>query len=643
VGACWASLPWVLEIPRLQAAALRAIRTSSQGLLRAEHIEIGADLTLRLRDVSLDPLHNVRIGAIEISLPRRIAAWTMRRSRVWAADEEAWAQIDLGGEGARLRDLSGTLGEFAWTAPLARARGSLERRGQQWRADLTWEIDSLSAHDESYRRAVEAVFADGTVHGHYDAASRGGGAEIEGLIDRGEALWNRFYTDLANVPVAWSGRIAWRDGAVAVDQARLRIAAVGTLHGAASYAPASGALRAEVGLDLDGLARVYDLGVRQVLGERHPSIDATRLRGALTGSVKLAVEAQGGWKVDGEIHLRDVNASGVAPSFLLSDLELDLPLLIGEPPPPGEPRRGRLSARALQIAGIAVAPPVIDVLVEQNRIRSQGEVRLPLLDGNAVVSSLRADDLASDTPRLSFALHLDELRLEGLEHMLTWPGLSGSVNGDLTRVELSPDRLESDGEVVARVFDGLVRARDFSVDQLGSSVPEIGIDVDFEDLSLARLTDIVTFGRMTGIVHGAVHDLVVVNREPVAFEAWLETVRREGVSQVISVDAVRQISIIGGTSTDPLSQGVLRFFDEYRYAKMGLRCTLHNDLFRLQGIEREGNREYLVVGATLPPRINVISHSQRISFSEMVKRLRQAASINEAPHRSDESTANEGE
>jgi len=320
-----------------------------------------------------------------------------------------------------------------------------------------------------------------------------------------------------------------------------------------------------------------------------------------------------------------------------------LPLLLGDPPPDGERRRGRLRARALQIAGIDVAPPAIDVMVGPNQILSEGEVHLPVLDGDVVVSSLRADDLASDTPRASFAVRLDDLRLEGLEHILSWPGLSGTVNGDLARVEISSERLESEGEVVARVFDGVVRARDFAVDQLNSSVPAIEVDVDFEDLSLARLTDVVTFGRMTGIVHGAVHDLVVVNSQPVAFEAWLETVQRDGVSQVISVDAVRQISIIGGTSSDPFSQGVLRFFDEYRYAKMGFRCTLHNDLFRLQGIEREGDREFLVVGATLPPRINVISHSQRISFSEMMKRLRQAASVNEAPRPSGEPTADEHE
>jgi hypothetical protein len=71
---------------------------------------------------------------------------------------------------------------------------------------------------------------------------------------------------------------------------------------------------------------------------------------------------------------------------------------------------------------------------------------------------------------------------------------------------------------------------------------------------------------------------------------------------------------------DPLSRGLLSFFDEYRYAKMGFRCCLENDRFILRVEESEG-KQYLVVGSTLPPSVNVISHTDVISFSEMVRRL----------------------
>jgi hypothetical protein len=110
----------------------------------------------------------------------------------------------------------------------------------------------------------------------------------------------------------------------------------------------------------------------------------------------------------------------------------------------------------------------------------------------------------------------------------------------------------------------------------------------------------------------------------------METVSRPGVPQRVSVAAIRQLSILGGSGGDPLSHGILSFFDEYRYAKMGFRCNLRNDRFTLRGVEEFDGKDYLIVGSVMPPRVNVISHNQTISFSQMIRRLERAmATTNE--------------
>ena len=48
---------------------------------------------------------------------------------------------------------------------------------------------------------------------------------------------------------------------------------------------------------------------------------------------------------------------------------------------------------------------------------------------------------------------------------------------------------------------------------------------------------------------------------------------------------------------------------------------LRNDAFHLLGVETEGNKEFLVRGGLLPPRVDVISYTQDVSFKEMVSRL----------------------
>jgi len=38
-------------------------------------------------------------------------------------------------------------------------------------------------------------------------------------------------------------------------------------------------------------------------------------------------------------------------------------------------------------------------------------------------------------------------------------------------------------------------------------------------------------------------------------------------------------------------------------------------------VETRGDQEFLVVGSFLPPTVNIVSHTQNIAFSELVRRL----------------------
>jgi len=200
------------------------------------------------------------------------------------------------------------------------------------------------------------------------------------------------------------------------------------------------------------------------------------------------------------------------------------------------------------------------------------------------------------------------------------------MGGTLPAVRIEHDEIRSQGEIRVQVFGGEVQARKLRVTQISSSVPTVELDLAFENVLLGEVTKTLEVGHMSGIVRGAIHDLAIVHGQPLQFEAWMETVPRSGIAQRISVKAIRQLSILGGSGADPLSQAVLSFFDEYRYAKMGFRCRLENDRFVLHGIEQRDGKDYLVVGSILPPRVNVISYSQEIGFSEMARRLGQVTS-----------------
>ena len=67
--------------------------------------------------------------------------------------------------------------------------------------------------------------------------------------------------------------------------------------------------------------------------------------------------------------------------------------------------------------------------------------------------------------------------------------------------------------------------------------------------------------------------------------------------------------------------GLASFFDSFRYSKLGFKATLKNDRLTLRGVQSDGDKELLVVGSLLPPTVNIISHTQEIAFSELLRRL----------------------
>jgi len=54
---------------------------------------------------------------------------------------------------------------------------------------------------------------------------------------------------------------------------------------------------------------------------------------------------------------------------------------------------------------------------------------------------------------------------------------------------------------------------------------------------------------------------------------------------------------------------------------LGCKAKLKNDRLTLRGVESDGDKELLVVGSFLPPTVNIISHTQNIAFSELLRRL----------------------
>jgi hypothetical protein len=202
--------------------------------------------------------------------------------------------------------------------------------------------------------------------------------------------------------------------------------------------------------------------------------------------------------------------------------------------------------------------------------------------------------------------------------------LSGQARAEFPVLDITAAGVTTTGRAEFDIFGGRVVVRDIAVDAPFDAGRTVACNVDLLDLDLKKVTDVVPFGAVTGIIRGRVLGLTISYGQPESFDLSLESVPRQGVSQTFSLKAVDNLTVLGSgqkatTGSHPFWWRYMRGF---RYAKIGIVSTLKNDTFTLNGTIHEKGLEYLVKRPALFG-IDVINRmpETRISFKDMMSRL----------------------
>ena len=137
------------------------------------------------------------------------------------------------------------------------------------------------------------------------------------------------------------------------------------------------------------------------------------------------------------------------------------------------------------------------------------------------------------------------------------------------------------------------------------------------------MTRTFAVGSITGRLDVDILGLELFDWSPVAFDARLETPKGDRSRHRISARAVRELSNVGGGGggvAQALQSGVLQFFDEYGYDKLGIRCRLANDVCLMSGVEPAPGGYYIVKGRGLP-RIDIIGNQGRVNWRQLVAQI----------------------
>jgi len=220
---------------------------------------------------------------------------------------------------------------------------------------------------------------------------------------------------------------------------------------------------------------------------------------------------------------------------------------------------------------------------------------------------------------------LTPVSMQAFSKALGWVPLSGKLSGMIPRMRYEKGELTLGGVLLVQAFDGDITVRNLRIQRPFGLVPRLWADVRVDHVDLETLTRAFDFGRIEGRLNGEIDQLYMEAWQMVAFDAWFKTPDDDRSRHRISQRAVDTISNIGGGGIGgALSRGMLKFFEDFPYRRLGIRCRLENGVCHMGGVgdPDAGMGYYLVQGRLLPPRLDVIGYAREVDWSSLLERLR---------------------
>ncbi|HSX59940.1 MAG TPA: hypothetical protein VLF18_07055 [Tahibacter sp.] len=247
---------------------------------------------------------------------------------------------------------------------------------------------------------------------------------------------------------------------------------------------------------------------------------------------------------------------------------------------------------------------------------------IPLLGGRLNLQRLSVHPAARSGERLQAGLAVHDVDLAALSQALGWPRFGGKLGGAVPELRYAGERLDMAGGLMLNVFDGTLNVTGLALERPFGVSPSLSAEVAFAGLDLSLLTGTFDIGGITGRLSGYVRALRLVDWQPVAFDAHLQALEGGRISQ----RAVNTISSVGGGGIAAgLQASMLKLFDTFGYARLGIGCRLQNAVCHMRGLDADGARYTLVEGRGLP-RIQIVGHQSQVDWAVLVDRLRAAAS-----------------
>ena len=268
-------------------------------------------------------------------------------------------------------------------------------------------------------------------------------------------------------------------------------------------------------------------------------------------------------------------------------------------------------------------PPSIEFVAYGANFALTGPPNYPVFDGAIAIDNFVMGNLGAPDMEVSFKGAVEPISMPLLAKAFGWPEFAGTIAASIPGVRLKDNVLTFDGNVESQVFGGRIVGSNIRLKDPLGNYPEFFADVRARDLDLELVTRTFEVGTITGKLEADVLGLELFGWTPTSFDARLETPKGDKSRHRISARAVSSLSNVGGgggSVVQALQSGVLRFFDDYSYDKLGIRCRLVGDVCEMSGIEPAPNGYYIVKGAGLP-RIDIVGNQGRVNWNGLMSSI----------------------
>jgi len=291
---------------------------------------------------------------------------------------------------------------------------------------------------------------------------------------------------------------------------------------------------------------------------------------------------------------------------------------------PHEPaQRSQLSWSSSSAYGLIGGPVEMSFTAHAKDFTLGDNTRFPIFDGTLVVHTLAIRKLGAPDTELNFDAHLEPISMPLLSKAFGWPILSGQLAGRIPGVTYRDRVLSVGGDLSANVFDGTIVGSKLRLSDPWGPWPKLDATVTARHLDLDLLTHTFSIGSISGRLDADIKDLELFNWSPVAFDARLQTTPGDRSKHLISQKAVTSISSVGGGGggvAAALQSGVLKFFKQFNYDRLGISCQLRDEVCLMSGVEPARGGYYLVKGRGLP-RIDIIGNAGRVDWPQLVGQI----------------------